>query len=458
MFTACAVCINKETFEGVTCKNCGYTCHLKCLAQIPDCNKPKMPSNLENNTSLEIDQITNSNHLSASGSSPENSSSNDDKQGTPSRSSYISFTKNILKYKVSRGRSRHVDHEFDLDLTYITDRIIAMSFPATGLETTYRNDLKDVAKLLKKKHQENYLVFNLSQRSYDISKLNHQVLDFGWPDHLAPPLGRLLSICKSIDSWLNSDPQHVVVVHCKGGKGRTGVVVASYMHYSKQAESPEAALDEFAIRRFYDDKPAGVTHPSQRRYVHYLNDYMERKITLSDNFLHLKHIVVHITPNFDGKGGCRPFFSIYHEYELIYETNVYSLTPDKQRFTVTIEDGLELRGDILVKCSHKSMTSAREIVFRCQFHTDAVKNYFLRLGKSQLDLACKDKRFAEEGAVEFIFASSTMLRKDTGDNHTGNELFVPRTRIKSYQSTDSLDKWRESHNVDGVEELQITDR
>jgi tensin len=36
-----------------------------------------------------------------------------------------------------------------------------MSFPATGLETTYRNDLKDVAKLLKKKHQENYLVSSL---------------------------------------------------------------------------------------------------------------------------------------------------------------------------------------------------------------------------------------------------------------------------------------------------------
>lgn len=27
-------------------------------------------------------------------------------------------------YIFVRGRSRHVDHEFDLDLTYITDRII----------------------------------------------------------------------------------------------------------------------------------------------------------------------------------------------------------------------------------------------------------------------------------------------------------------------------------------------
>ena len=30
--------------------------------------------------------------------------------------------------------------------------------------------------------------------------------------------------------------------------------------------SPEAALGEFAMRRFYDDKLGGVTQPSQRRW------------------------------------------------------------------------------------------------------------------------------------------------------------------------------------------------
>ena len=50
----------------------------------------------------------------------------------------------------------------------------AMSFPATGLESTYRNNLEDVAKMLKQKHEDKYMVFNLSERSYDVSKLNHQ--------------------------------------------------------------------------------------------------------------------------------------------------------------------------------------------------------------------------------------------------------------------------------------------
>ena len=83
-----------------------------------------------------------------------------------------------------RGRDRYVNEEFDLDLTYITERIIgvcvcvcvcvesicscsnylypAMSFPASGVESAYRNNLKDVAKMLKTKHQENYMVSSQS--------------------------------------------------------------------------------------------------------------------------------------------------------------------------------------------------------------------------------------------------------------------------------------------------------
>ena len=59
-----------------------------------------------------------------------------------------------------------------------------------------------------------------------------KVLDFGWPDTLSPPLERLCNICKSIDSWLNSNPKNVVVIHCKGGLGRMAIVMAAYIDYS----------------------------------------------------------------------------------------------------------------------------------------------------------------------------------------------------------------------------------
>lgn len=42
-----------------------------------------------------------------------------------------------------------------------------------------------------------------------------QVLDVGWPELHAPPLDKVCAICKAQESWLHSDPQHVVVIHCR---------------------------------------------------------------------------------------------------------------------------------------------------------------------------------------------------------------------------------------------------
>eukprot|EP00118_Oscarella_pearsei_P017975 m.181384 g.181384 ORF g.181384 m.181384 type:complete len:1048 (+) comp39270_c0_seq3:476-3619(+) len=308
-----------------------------------------------------------------------------------------------LRHIIAKGRGRYIDNTFDLDLTYITERIIAMSFPASGLESTYRNNLEDVAKMLKQKHQDNYMVFNLSERSYDVSKLNNQVLDFGWPDHLAPPLDRLCSICKSIDSWLASDAQHVVVVHCKGGKGRTGVVISAYMHYSNLCTSAEDALDRFAMKRFYDDKLGGVTQPSQRRYVHYFEDLLTTKIRLTDGPIILQNFIMHGSPNFDGRGGCKLFLKIYQDLNLIHTTEMQPSAGSISRILIPFPDPLELSGDILIKGFHKSLSS-RDLVFRCQFHTCAVTEYVLVFNRADLDEAYRDKRFPDTCRVEFVFS------------------------------------------------------
>ncbi len=62
-----------------------------------------------------------------------------------------------------------------MDLTYITPRIIAMAYPASGLESIYRNPITEVSRFLKSKHKNNYLIINLSNRKYDYSKLDNMV-------------------------------------------------------------------------------------------------------------------------------------------------------------------------------------------------------------------------------------------------------------------------------------------
>ena len=49
-----------------------------------------------------------------------------------------------LRKIVSGKRKRFQDEKYDLDITYITDRVLAMSFPASGFEQVYRNNIHNV--------------------------------------------------------------------------------------------------------------------------------------------------------------------------------------------------------------------------------------------------------------------------------------------------------------------------
>jgi hypothetical protein len=53
------------------------------------------------------------------------------------------------------------------DLSEITPRIFAMSFPSTNtIEKLFRNSLKAISTYIRKEHNENYHIFNLSEREY----------------------------------------------------------------------------------------------------------------------------------------------------------------------------------------------------------------------------------------------------------------------------------------------------
>ena len=63
---------------------------------------------------------------------------------------------------------------------------------------------------------------------------------------------------QAMDGWNRSDDSNVTVVHCKGGKGRTGVVIAAYMLQVKNFVGPygaDDAMDHFAITRFDSKDP-----------------------------------------------------------------------------------------------------------------------------------------------------------------------------------------------------------
>ena len=78
---------------------------------------------------------------------------------------------------VSGKKARYEDGNYNLDLTYITPRIIAMSFPAEGIiSSTYRNELSEVSRFLSEHHGTNYYVINLSQKKYNYQKFGGRVV------------------------------------------------------------------------------------------------------------------------------------------------------------------------------------------------------------------------------------------------------------------------------------------
>ncbi|KAK3516578.1 hypothetical protein QTP70_021967 [Hemibagrus guttatus] len=121
----------------------------------------------------------------------------------------------------------------EFDLNYITERIIAVSFNHTCLEKTYLHNLYNITQMLQSKHSDNYMIC-VKPGHYNISVIDthvfSQVLDFGWPEQHAPSLHLMCSLCKSIDNWLNTHSEHVLLLHCRGTKDRIGVAISSYIN------------------------------------------------------------------------------------------------------------------------------------------------------------------------------------------------------------------------------------
>ncbi|KAG2786612.1 hypothetical protein JG687_00009151 [Phytophthora cactorum] len=338
-----------------------------------------------------------------------------------------------LRAAVSGSRVRFMQDGFDLDLTYITPKLIAMGYPASGVEKTYRNDINEVANFLNSRHPNAYRVYNLSERSYDYSKFEGRVSECGFPDHHPPPLQLLLDIMNDMIEWVAKSPKHVVVVHCLAGKGRTGVVCSCYLlltgYYGSvfklRKERELRELANSSIRDFWNARGQGVRFPSQALYIYYFIKVLRRLGRMPTQIpplrpakkMMLRSIVLNGVPDFEAppRGGCTPFLQVlpapsqHHQPQLLYNSSwqrpkfeTYMADPNG---SIVFEVNAEVQGDVMVRCFHANTTNilGKHMVkmFHFTFNTDFFHNYsnLYRLPKVEVDEATGNQRYPDNFQV-----------------------------------------------------------
>lgn len=221
---------------------------------------------------------------------------------------------NILRKIVSGKKNRFEEDGYNLDLTYITPRIIAMSLPGMGVQKIYRNSIDSVSEFLNKKHHGNYRIFNLSGIKYDYDKFGGSVKEYPWENHNPPPIELLFEACNEIHKWLDLHENNVVAINCLAGKGRTGTLICCYLLYSGRLCDPSQAMFYYKNKRFYEG--GGVTQPSQIRYIYYFAQVLNEGIR-SPNILQLKSVRIQTAPHYSNDS-CRPVFELQQQNRLVF--------------------------------------------------------------------------------------------------------------------------------------------
>ncbi|XP_056895322.1 putative tyrosine-protein phosphatase auxilin isoform X2 [Takifugu flavidus] len=285
----------------------------------------------------------------------------------------------------------------ELDIAYITSRIIVMTYPAESVQIGYQNHVEDVRSFLDSRHADHYTVFNLSQRNYRGAKFSNRVSECNWPSRQAPSLHNLFAVCKNMHNWLKQNPKNVCVITCSDSRAPSGVLVCAMFCFCHLFNNPIPAMQLLSAKR-----PGSGLWPSHRRYIGYVCSMVSEKPSLPHSKpLVIKALTMSPIPCFNKqRSGCRPFCDI-----LIGETKIFTTAQEYERMRehriqegkVVFPLGVSVQGDVAVSVYHMRSTIGGRLqakvtntqIFQIQFHTGFIApgTTMLKFNQPELD-AC----------------------------------------------------------------------
>nr|XP_046247284.1 putative tyrosine-protein phosphatase auxilin isoform X2 [Scatophagus argus] len=327
----------------------------------------------------------------------------------------------------------------ELDIAYITSRIIVMTYPAESVQIGYQNHVEDIRSFLDSRHADHYTVFNLSQRNYRGAKFSNrlsafyaifmhlflcfmlfssflppllflvpppfQVSECNWPSRQAPSLHNLFAVCKNMHNWLKQNPKNVCVITCSDGRAPSGVLVCAMFCFCHLFNNPVPAMQLLSAKR-----PDSGLWPSHRRYIGYVCSMVSEKPSLPHSKpLVIKALTMSPVPCFNKqRSGCRPFCDI-----LIGETKIFTTAQEYERMRehrvqegkVVFPLGVSVQGDVVVSVYHMRSTIGGRLqakvsntqIFQIQFHTGFIApgTTMLKFNKPELDACDSPEKYPQ---------------------------------------------------------------
>ena len=196
----------------------------------------------------------------------------------------------------------------DLDLHLITERIAAMSYPAEGLESAMRNHIDDIAGILEGRHANHYMVFNLTERTYNVQKFTTGLVSQpGWSTQKPTAFKIVLETIHHCLDFLRRDVKNVIVVHCVDGKANTAVLVAGLLMACGFVQKYKDGLKFFGLKRC---DPVLESH--HRILLRYLEAAFSGPSSIVESrVVTITSVVLEPVPMFSKAGdGARPFVEV----------------------------------------------------------------------------------------------------------------------------------------------------
>ena len=145
----------------------------------------------------------------------------------------------------------------------------------------------------------------------------------------------------------------------------------------------------------------------------------------------------------DSGPAVRLYLQVFRGPSLVFTTplQAFFLTD----LSIVMEVGIEIEGDVLLRCRHQSQTGQRVTLFKLMFNTSFVEDLILRFKKKELDCAQNDKRFPADFLIDVILQD---FLEHSGEQSRQFWASLENTRSQEVKKTLLVDEGEEEEKVD----------